>query len=153
MSHSTPSEWSNIGFDHERVWSLADKLNGETPLWVAHLEARSRSVPTLSGFQLRNLSRENVHRAHAWNADQQLVYHFDNHSLSNSFNCIYDDMRLQGWWPWPRPREGRTPRDADILGLEVKPDDAVDRLYPLPHSVSHRGYPQSHKETNGCVML
>lgn len=38
VSHSTTDARSGIGFVHKRVWSLTNKSNGETPLWVAHLE-------------------------------------------------------------------------------------------------------------------
>ncbi len=152
MSHSTPSEWSDIGFDHKRVWSLAHKSNGETPLWLAQLEVLSHSVPVLSGFQVQILSRENVHRAHAWNEDQQPVYHFDNHSPSNSYNCIYDDMPLQGWWPWPKQREGRD-HDAGISGPAVEPVDAVNELSPLDFPVSHREFLPPHQDPSGCVIL
>jgi hypothetical protein len=114
MSHSTIPGWSDIGFHHKRAWSLTDKSNGETPLWVAQLEVLSHSVTILSGFLVHNLSRENVHNAHAWNAESQLVYHFESQSPRDCYNCIYDDMSLQGWWPWPRPREGWTRRDVDV---------------------------------------
>ncbi|KAK4152177.1 hypothetical protein C8A00DRAFT_35146 [Chaetomidium leptoderma] len=151
MSHSTIPAWSNIGFDHERVWSLADKSNGETPLWVAQLEVLSHSVTILSGFQVHNLSRKNVHRAHAWNAEKQLVYRFEYHSPRDCYNCIYDDMPLQGWWPWPR--EGWTRRDVDVSGPAVEPEDAGDGLPPLPFPASQHEPPQPHQEPSGCVML
>ena len=153
MSHSTPPEWSKRGFNHKRVWSLADKSNGETPLWVAHLGVYSHSVPILSGFQVQNLSRENVWRAHAVNAEKQLVYHFDNRSPSNCYNCIYGDMPLQGWWPWPRPREGPTPRHVNVSGAAAEPEDAVGGSPPLPFPASRHEPAQPHQEPSGCVML
>ena len=152
MSSSTPLEWSDLGFRHARMWSLADKSNGATPLWVARLEVFSRSVPTLSGFQLQNLSRENVHRAHARNAEKQLVYGFEFNRPGYCYNCIYNDMPLQGWWPWPRPREGRA-RDVGISGPAVEPEDVVDGLFPLSFSLSQHECPQLHQASNSCVIL
>jgi hypothetical protein len=94
MSHSTTPGWSDIGFHHKRVWSLADKSNGDTPLWVAQLEVRSHSVTILSGFQVHNLSRKNVHRANAWNEESYLVYHFESQSprdstTASTTKCLY----------------------------------------------------------------
>lgn len=152
MSPSTTREWSDMGFDHKRVWRLVDKANGETPLWVAELEVMSHSVTTLSGFQLHNLSREIVHRADAWNAERQLVYHFESYSPMDCFNCIYDDMPLQGWWPWPRPREGRTRRDVDVSGPAVEPEDAGDGGPALPIPASQHDAPQPDQEPGRCIM-
>jgi hypothetical protein len=137
MSHWKIPGWSDIGFHHKHVWSLADKSNGETPHWVAQLEVLSHSVSILSSFQVNNLSRENVHKAHAWNAERQLVYHFESQSPRDCYNCIYDDMPLQGWWPWLRPREGWARRGVDVSGPAVEPEDAGDGL-PPPFAISCR---------------
>jgi hypothetical protein len=153
MSHSTTPAWSDLGFHHTRVWGLADKSNGETPLWVAQLEVLSHSVSIPSDFQVHNLSRENVHRSQAWNAERQLVYHFESCSPRDSYNCIYDDMPLQGWWPWPKQREGSTRRDVDVSGPVVEPEDAGDGPSPLPFPASQHGRPQLHQKPSGCIML
>jgi hypothetical protein len=153
MSHSTTPGWSDIGFHHKRVWSLADKSNGDTPLWVAQLEVRSHSVTILSGFQVHNLSRKNVHRANAWNEERYLVYHFGSQSPRDSYNCIYDNMPLQGWWPWPKPGEGSTRRDADVSSPAVEPEDGGDGRSPPPFPACQHERPQPHQEPSGCIML
>ncbi|KAK8133446.1 hypothetical protein PG984_005458 [Apiospora sp. TS-2023a] len=39
------------------------------------------------------------------------IYHFDRKRPRESINCIYDDLPLEGLWPYPRSSEGTT-RDA-----------------------------------------
>jgi hypothetical protein len=97
MSYSTEPRWSALGLNYARLWGLVDTLNGETPLWVAQLEVFTHSLETLSDFRVQNLSRDNVYTGHSWNADRQVVYAFEYHQPSQCYNCIYDDMPLQGW--------------------------------------------------------
>lgn len=152
MSHSTPPEWSHIGFAHERVWSLADRSNGETPLWVARLNVLSPSIAILKGFRPDTLSRENVHKAHAWNAEKRLVYHFEYLSPGDCYNTIYNDMPLQGWWPWPRSTEGWTRRGVDVSGLAAEPEHAGGGLSLInQHNPSPQ--PQRHQEPGGCIIF
>ncbi|KAK4155233.1 hypothetical protein C8A00DRAFT_31942 [Chaetomidium leptoderma] len=113
----------------------------------------SHSPVLLSRFRVQNLSRENVYRAYAFNADMHVVYAFEYHRPSYCYNCIYDDMPLQGWWPWPRPRESPSPRDVGVSGLAVEPGDAFDELFTLPFPVSQREPPQPHQQPSGCIML
>jgi len=126
MSHSPPLEWSSIGFHHERVWQLADKSNGETPLWVAQLRVTSHSLAILSDFEVQKLSRHIVYTAGAWNAEDKPVYCFDYHRPGNCYNAIYNDMPLCGWWPWPRVRDGWTRPDMGVSHHAVMPGDAGD---------------------------
>jgi hypothetical protein len=105
MAEPSCPQWArHFGLVHARVWGLADKPKGSeggdaVPLWVAQLEVCSGSVELLGRFAVRNLSREMVSEGFAWNADRQLVYACYHTHPDYSFNCIYDDMPLRGWWP------------------------------------------------------
>jgi hypothetical protein len=62
-----PRYWSDMGFDHARMWTLADKCNGENPQWVAQLDVIAPVFEILPRFQVDNPSSENVWMVHAWN--------------------------------------------------------------------------------------
>jgi hypothetical protein len=102
MAEESRPEWLAIGCRHKRTWILADRSSGQEPQWVGSLEVVSPHLEVLSRFRLQNLSRKNIYSAGAWNALEQMVYSHDYRYLSKSFNCIYDDKPLKGWWPWPR---------------------------------------------------
>ena len=177
--HPTRQEWAAFGLRGARVWGLADKSNGEAPLWVAQLEVCSCSGGLLRGFRVQDLSREMVHEAFAWNAEDQVVYAFYYHWPDDCFNCIYDDMPLRGWWAWPGPVEGRA--SPLVAGPELagearetreaqepweprrpgEPRDTLDNLFP-PYVQPVRRYdarqPDQPRQpdqlyTTGCVIL
>ena len=104
------------------MWIAVVVVEGENPpptglwsLWVSgrcgalpHTQHLSPSLAALSGFRVDMLSKEHVHKAHAWNAQKQLVYLFECNWPGYCYNAIYDDMPLRGWWPWPTLAEGST---------------------------------------------
>jgi hypothetical protein len=49
-----------MGFDHARMWTLADKCNGENPQWVAQLDVIAPVFEILPRFQVDNPSSENL---------------------------------------------------------------------------------------------
>ncbi|KAK4154564.1 hypothetical protein C8A00DRAFT_14332 [Chaetomidium leptoderma] len=134
MFHATGGEWRDMGFHYARTWTLADKSNGDNPRWVAQIDIITPFFELLPRFQVENLSRENVWTASAWNGLQQFVYQYDYHWPAYNYNCIYGDMPLQGWWPWPR-EDGSNP-DVHV------PDLAV-----------YGGHTGAHRQPSGCVML
>jgi hypothetical protein len=102
ISGEARPEWAGLGFIHKRTWILADKSNDEVPRWVGRLDVFAPSLDILPSFQVQHLTRKNVYYALAWNGLNQLIYHYDYCCAQKSFNCIYDDKPLSGWWPWPR---------------------------------------------------
>ena len=99
-----------LGYSHVRTWILTDKpesRNGHgTPKWVAYLEVAATAIQTLTGFRPQSLTRAHIWKANAWDVHGRAIYHYDSYAPAENYNCVYDDMPLRGWWPWPR-REDR----------------------------------------------
>lgn len=93
-AYATRSSWTMA-----RSYSLRDL--SDSPGWVARLRVYAHEIHVLSEFRLRNLSMNDIWAAKAYNEEGKHVYNFESNKEKNSFNTIYDDMRLGGWWPWP----------------------------------------------------
>ncbi|KAI0896278.1 hypothetical protein F4806DRAFT_496394 [Annulohypoxylon nitens] len=74
--------------------------------WIAHLQVHAKHLRILSNLRLENLSPDNIFTANAWsNNGSKVIYVYASHTLENSYNAIYDDMPMGGWWPWPKKEE------------------------------------------------
>ncbi|KAK9416593.1 hypothetical protein SUNI508_09699 [Seiridium unicorne] len=87
----------------------------EPPRWVAILQAHSDSLTTLRGIRLDTISFRNVNSAYAYGVSGKSVYQYTRWAPDEAFNAIYDDMPLEGWWPWPR----REPPNTNQPTFEV----------------------------------
>ncbi|KAF5027596.1 hypothetical protein F66182_338 [Fusarium sp. NRRL 66182] len=90
----------SAGFPHARHYDLIDRnvvSNWKGGLWVF-----GRSVNTVSMFALEDMSVANVARMWAGNSPILQAYYYDAKEEEVSFNAIYEDTGLEGWWPWPR---------------------------------------------------
>jgi hypothetical protein len=148
MVPSTNPEWTAAGYYYARIWTLADNSNGEDPRWVAKLKVYTSSLDLLPGFQVQNLSRDNVWLAHGWNRLEQVVYAYDYTQPTYNYNCIYSDRPLQGWWPWPREDSPPVIVFNPAVGKGGTGDMRIPSLPP-----QQRKPPQPHQQTSGCVML
>ncbi|KAI1735164.1 hypothetical protein F4680DRAFT_436153 [Xylaria scruposa] len=73
--------------------------------WVATIKVFALNPGTLNQFDLNQLSRErSMQWAKASNnqSSEHYIYGWDYCSPTMWFNAIYDDMPMEGWWPWPR---------------------------------------------------
>ncbi|KAK3901583.1 hypothetical protein C8A05DRAFT_16261 [Staphylotrichum tortipilum] len=105
-------EWFKVA----RVWRLVDRQQrtGETaPLWTGRLMVDFRDLDRLKTFRIQDLSVNDVSRAWAWNADNRVVYDFSHAKPGHYVNCIYDDMPLRGWWPYPKLEDGQTYQEEE----------------------------------------
>ncbi|KAI1124550.1 hypothetical protein F5Y10DRAFT_284967 [Nemania abortiva] len=72
--------------------------------WVATIQVFALNPRTIYQFDLNQLSRE---RSMQWataihQSSEHLIYHWHHCSPAERFNAIYDNMPMEGWWPWPR---------------------------------------------------
>jgi hypothetical protein len=85
-----------------RVYYLRD-LN-KKPQWTAKMSVFFSNADQLSQFQFRDLKLDQITLCDAKAADNKLLYAY--HRIPNAekinFNTIYDDLPLEGWWPWPK---------------------------------------------------
>lgn len=77
----------------------------QPPRWVAQFVLYSTTLDILRNINLDGLSIQRVHAMFAWSRNEKLIYHFQSREPQLNFNAIYDDMRMEGWWPWPRKEE------------------------------------------------
>ncbi|KAJ8124449.1 hypothetical protein O1611_g9191 [Lasiodiplodia mahajangana] len=71
--------------------------------WVATIKVWGLNPGTTCQFDLNQLSRErSMQWAAATNQSGHSIYHWHYCSSILRFNAIYDNMPMEGWWPWPR---------------------------------------------------
>lgn len=96
-------ELSRYGRDFSRTFYLSDS---RTPVsWTAKFEVAANESSDLARFKINDLELGQIQQADAWNTNGQLIYHYRRHDQNNNFNAIYDDLPLEGWWPWPKQNE------------------------------------------------
>lgn len=103
IEEPVPSHARAEGWVVCRYYYLRDLA--EEAQWVARLEVYARDYATLRDFRPAKLSVEMVHEAAAWNWDSKRTFYFHQDWLDYRYNVIYDDMPLQGWWPWPKKED------------------------------------------------
>ncbi|KAF9872230.1 aldehyde dehydrogenase (NAD+) [Colletotrichum karsti] len=86
------------GWKCARYYFLSDL--GKDPYWTAMLVVLARDIQTLAQFRIDTLRPDMVYTVIGSNAKSQWIYRFDTLDPSQNFNAIYDDMPLEGWWPW-----------------------------------------------------
>ena len=87
------------GWAHSRRYVIKDL--GIDPEWTAELTIFAKEIAVLASFDVEFVAMQDMRRAKAWNWDDNLVYQYSEKSPGESFNAIYDDMPMHGWWPWP----------------------------------------------------
>ena len=85
---------------HIRKYAFEGRATGIK--WKASLSVYAHKVGELSRFRAESLSADNVGAAVATDKQGNTVYHFSVVSPDDSFNAMYDDMPMEGLWPWPR---------------------------------------------------
>ncbi|KAK7977118.1 hypothetical protein PG988_004608 [Apiospora saccharicola] len=73
----------------------------DPPRWAAHLMCRARDLlPELAGIRINDFTHHHVHLCMASRIHRGLVYYF--RVDKGGINAIYENMPLEGLWPWPR---------------------------------------------------
>ncbi|KAH6896838.1 hypothetical protein B0T10DRAFT_454727 [Thelonectria olida] len=87
---------------HCRVYRLIDLEYG---LWNADLRVYSYDIQPLADFSVGDISRDNIWLAVGRNEKQERIYNYSRDRPDQNFNAYFDDMPLEGWWPWPKDDE------------------------------------------------
>lgn len=85
-----------------RVYFLRDLA--EQPQWTAKMTVFFTDLDQLSQFRFCDLRLDQIIFCAARTTEDRMVYLFNripNYGCGN-INTIYDDMPLDGWWPWPK---------------------------------------------------
>jgi hypothetical protein len=97
------ANYRNIGkYAGTRHYFLKDLQ--QPPRWIVTVQVNAKSQSTLCRFDLSQLSRERIQRASAASQidHKNYVYGYQYCEPDKCFNAVYDDMLMEGWWPWPR---------------------------------------------------
>lgn len=91
-----------------RMFSLSSRCVGgggkEDDLsWEGDLAIWGKELADVAPFRLPDVQPENIWSAQAFDSRSRFVYSYRWDEPETSYNCIYDDLPLAGWWPWPKP--------------------------------------------------
>ncbi|KAI2780570.1 hypothetical protein F4815DRAFT_469530 [Daldinia loculata] len=101
MHIDTFEDLCKTGRTNTRHYFLRD-MQQEPPRWIAHLQVHAETYKTLAGIKLGEFSIQNVLSAYAWGSRGQYIYSWVKKKPREAYNAIYDDMPMDGWWPWPK---------------------------------------------------
>ncbi|KAI1655186.1 hypothetical protein F4813DRAFT_368013 [Daldinia decipiens] len=101
MHIKTFEDLCEAGLTWTRHYFLQD-IQQEPPRWIAHLQVHAETCKTLAGIKLGELSIQNVVSAYAWGSRREYIYSWIKKKPWEAYNAIYDDMPMDGWWPWPK---------------------------------------------------
>ncbi|KFH44084.1 hypothetical protein ACRE_051280 [Hapsidospora chrysogenum ATCC 11550] len=93
-----------------RYYEFQDKER-KVPLWAAGMRVYFLDSEGVTSFKFRDLRLDQIAICLALNQKNQLVYGFDRNPEYHNINAIYEDMPLEGWWPWPK-RSGDGEKDG-----------------------------------------
>ncbi len=94
---------------HYILTDLADEPN-----WDGSLVLLARQYEVLSSFRISDLSLDLVYLAWAADKSKHTVYYYNAVWPESNINTIYDDMPLEGWWPWPKKESERAARQGKV---------------------------------------
>ena len=75
---------------------------GPKPSWEGILIVFANDYGKITRFRPHDLSPDSVYRAVGINKHREDVYGYSYRVPASRSNMIYDDMPLEGWWPWPK---------------------------------------------------
>jgi hypothetical protein len=98
-----------------RYYEFRD-IERKVPLWTAGMRVYFLDGDDVPSFKFRDLSLDQIAMCGAMNQEGRIVYAFGRENKSLKVNAIYDDMPLEGWWPWPkRSEDGEKDSKEDFL--------------------------------------
>lgn len=120
-------------FINTRVLFLADR---QAPArWTSYLHVHATSLDIIRNFRLSDLCMNMVQSVTADTASSQRIYQFQACNQQENFNAIYDDMPMEGWWPWPR-KGGQEIKEPEAKERETeKPEDGDFEMPCIPRYV------------------
>ncbi|KAI1348596.1 hypothetical protein F5Y01DRAFT_328369 [Xylaria sp. FL0043] len=103
------------GWDCSRHYFLKDLQQPQR--WIATIDVYALHRETAFRFDLSQLSRERIQIVSALSQLGNDIYLFSYGEPHHCFNAIYDNMPMEGQWPWPRrdTTDGPTKEKAQCL--------------------------------------
>jgi hypothetical protein len=94
--------------------------------WIATIQVHAISNAILYRFQLSQLKRECINHALAEDQFGHIIYVYQLGAPWACFNAIYDDMVMEGLWPWPRNEREVTVKEEDGAPVDEKHDGGAE---------------------------
>lgn len=85
--------------EHKRYYTFENRDPAQD--WTARLCVFSNDALTVANFDLAWITMGTIMDVEAWNHQGHRVYRAPRGSKPG-FNAIYDQMPMEGWWPWPK---------------------------------------------------
>lgn len=83
-----------------KPWARHYEIRG--PGWAGHLKVATFNSKWLAEFRVEHLTVDRVHDVSVVDELGRYCYSYCAMESKLIYNCIYDDMPLNGLWPWPR---------------------------------------------------
>lgn len=105
-----------------RIYRLSSQ-RGTYVQWTGSLTVAFQTEEELYRFTVSSLSKEQVYFMTAKRttgpSSAQEVYRWAANSPEKAFNALYDDMPMEGWWPWPKKAKSAkvTPNVEEVEGF------------------------------------
>ncbi|UPL02047.1 hypothetical protein LCI18_012981 [Fusarium solani-melongenae] len=109
-NHVKQTYTEGIGNLHNRCYTVTSSK------WSGYLNVCAGAVKPVASFRLHHLSAENVFTVSVGNHKSYQIYRYDARRPENNANYLYDDMPMEGLWPWPRKEEGL--KEEEVLKRE-----------------------------------
>ncbi|KAJ4318482.1 hypothetical protein N0V84_006807 [Fusarium piperis] len=89
--------------------------------WSGRLGVTSWTYEPVRDFRIHHLSADKVYNAQVLDKDGNVVYCYDMCKSYKNANYMYDDMPMDGLWPWPKKE--REEEREEAIGDEGKGDE------------------------------
>ncbi|KAI1441189.1 hypothetical protein F5Y02DRAFT_431380 [Annulohypoxylon stygium] len=123
-----------------RKWYMRDLQ--QPPRWVACVHVHAPTVDVAAKVRLADWTVDMIWGAYAIGTLGKRIYNFERARPGHSYNAIYEDMPLEGWWPWPKKeadqeKEG-DPDDSAQRTVFANENTLIDRQLPSNHLIIHK---------------
>ncbi|RSL56906.1 hypothetical protein CEP53_006637 [Fusarium sp. AF-6] len=100
----------------EERWGYTRSYTIVDSRWSGYLDVCAWDVRPLANFRLHHLTADKVEMARVEDEEENIVYCYDVDVPDCSANFIYDDMPMDGLWPWPK-------EECEVEGQPSQPQE------------------------------
>ncbi|RSL37944.1 hypothetical protein CEP53_015334 [Fusarium sp. AF-6] len=105
-NHVRQTHTEGIGNLYNRCYTVTSST------WSGYLNVCAATVKPIANFRLHHLSADKVFTVAVGNHESNRVYSYDARRPEDNANYLYDDMPMEGLWPWPRKEDGLKAEEA-----------------------------------------
>ena len=110
---------------HSRTYFISDNVPAKE--WRGTLVVYGKKPSTVIEFDINAITPETVVWARAWNWRGNICYDTCG-GQGARFNTLFNEMPLDGWWPWPKRPDDRNREEGKHSRFATKAKAALHRL-------------------------